>query len=67
LKQGRLAAANLIPTLGGVRFGWICDGPLSGGETKNRTFVWWLDLADTGLTASGDLYAGADIRVGTTR
>ncbi|HEY3846860.1 MAG TPA: hypothetical protein VGL95_07080, partial [Acetobacteraceae bacterium] len=27
------------------RYGWICDGPLCGGETKNRTFAWQLDLA----------------------
>jgi hypothetical protein len=29
-------------------FGWICVGPLSGGEAKNRAFVWWLDLAGNG-------------------
>lgn len=28
------------------RYGWICNGPLCGGETKNRTFVWRLDLAE---------------------
>jgi hypothetical protein len=25
--------------------GWISTGPLRNGEPKNRTFVWWLDLA----------------------
>jgi hypothetical protein len=24
------------------RFGWICVGPLSDGEDKNRTFLSWL-------------------------
>jgi hypothetical protein len=27
--------------------GWFCDGLLCGGETKIRTFTWWLDLAGT--------------------
>jgi len=27
------------------REGWFCDGLLCGGETKIRTFTWWLDLA----------------------
>ncbi len=27
---------------------WICVGPLSDGWAKNRTFVWWLDLAERG-------------------
>jgi hypothetical protein len=44
-------------------FGWICDGPLGGSATKNRTFVWWVDLADSRLTASGHLHAGADVLV----
>jgi len=29
-----------------VGFGWICDGAQCGSETKNRTFAWWLDLAE---------------------
>lgn len=43
--------------------GWICDGPLGGSATKNRTFVWWVNLADSRLTASGHLHAGADVLV----
>jgi hypothetical protein len=31
--------------------GWICDGPLRDGEAKNRTLVWWLDLAEPGTAA----------------
>jgi hypothetical protein len=31
--------------------GRIGDGPLCAGETKSRTFVWWLDLAGNGLAA----------------
>jgi hypothetical protein len=34
-----------------VRSGWIPVGELSDGETKNWTFVWWLDRAETGTAA----------------
>jgi hypothetical protein len=34
------------------REGWICEGPLCYGETKNRTFVWWLDRAESRPSAS---------------
>jgi hypothetical protein len=35
------------------RDGWICDGPLCGGGTKNRTFVCWLDLAEERTGCAG--------------
>ena len=28
--------------------GWICDGPLTDGEARIRTFIWWRDLAVSG-------------------
>jgi hypothetical protein len=34
--------------------GWICVGPLSDGEAKNRTFVAWLDRAEAEWQFSGD-------------
>jgi hypothetical protein len=30
---------------------WIRDGQFRDGETKKRTFDWWLDLADSWLAA----------------
>jgi hypothetical protein len=41
------------------RYGWICDGPLCDGATKNRTFVFRLDRAQI----SRDLMAGPGMAV----
>jgi hypothetical protein len=27
------------------RDGWFCDGLLYDGETRIRTFIWWINLA----------------------
>src|SRR5579859_333017 len=43
-------------TVGGggkVSEGWKCDGPLCYSETKNRTFVWWLDRAGERTRCAG--------------
>jgi hypothetical protein len=40
---------------------WIASGLLCDGETKNRTFVRWLDLSDTG----GSTLVRASLRMST--
>jgi hypothetical protein len=49
-----------------MREGWICEGPLCYSETKNRTFVWWLERAESRPSAShtrrtfGSIFPGYD-------
>src|SRR5579859_5169762 len=44
---GRCPEPGIRPQFVYDRVGWKCDGPLCYGETKNRTFVWWLDRAES--------------------
>jgi hypothetical protein len=45
------ATAPILDSTCYVRNGRICDGPLCDGEARIRTFIWWLDLAETGTAA----------------
>jgi len=36
-----------------VRVGWNSVSPLLARESENRTFVWWLGVADNGLAGWG--------------
>jgi hypothetical protein len=48
-----LPKADITPFGSVDRYGWICDGPLCDGATKNRTFVFRLDRAGSGMAVSG--------------
>jgi hypothetical protein len=36
------------------RIGWEAVYPLYDGEARLRTFIWWLDLAESGLRPIAD-------------